>query len=197
MSSREELESRIREQRVAEANKKGLMGQGGKVASVLKTLGSPIVGQVEDVAYLDLEGRDEGPTGSPLKDIPVMDLDGSERPTGREWGEASDSIPFSTRAIGMQFDGLSRSMHLEIISKEDSSEISVYHRGSLVYRESQGELECYVPLPEWEGWVESLYKVAKRTHRESKEAEFKERMKSAEEAKRTWLQRIASRWGVT
>lgn len=197
MSSREELESRIREQRVGEANKKGLMGQAGKVASVLKMLGSPIVGQVEDVAYLDLDGRDDGPSGSPLKDIPVMDLDGSERPTGREWGEAAEAIPFLTRTIGMHFDGLSRSMHLEIISKEDSSEISVYHRGSLVYREVQGELECYVPLAEWEGWLESLYKVAKREQRESKEAEFKERIKSAEEAKETWVRRIASRWGIT
>ena len=49
MASKEEMESRIREQRTAEANKKGLVGQGGKIGTVLRALGSPIVGQTEDV----------------------------------------------------------------------------------------------------------------------------------------------------
>lgn len=197
MSSREEIESRIREQRVAEANKKGLAGQSGKISVVLRTLGSPIVGQVEDVAYLDLEGKSEEHSGSPLKDIPVMDLDGATRPEGDEWGEAAESVPFSVRPIGMHFDGLSRSMHMEIIYKEESSETSLYHRGSLAYRESQGEIVCYIPSEEWEGWISSLYKVAKKIQREAKEQEFKKKVDAAKEAKSLWLQRIASRWGIT
>lgn len=197
MSSKEEMESRIRDQRTAEANNKGLMGQGGKIGAVLRALGSPIVAQVQDVAYLDLEGRNDGLSGSPLKDIPIMDLDGSARPEGSEWGDAGEAVPFSTRGIGWHFDGLSRSMHLEIIYKDEPPEMSVYHRGHLVYREIQGELACYVPSKEWEGWIESLFKIAKRMQRESKEEEFKSRVREADKAKESWLSQIASRWGLT
>lgn len=197
MASREEMESRIREQRVAEANKKGLAGQAGKIATVLRALGSPIVGQVQDVAYLDLDGRDEDTLGSILQMIPTMDIDGSERPSGQEWGESSESVSFSTRSVGMHFDGLSRGMHLEIIYKDESSEMSVYHRGRLVYQESQGEITSYVPVEEWEGWVSDLHRVAKRIQREAKEAEFKDKVQEASAAKSLWLQRIASRWGIT
>lgn len=197
MSSKEEMESRIREQRTAEATNKGLMGQGGKIGAVLKSLGSPIVAQTQDVAYLDLGGRDDGPSGSPLKDIPIMDLDGSVRPEGSEWGEAGDALPFSARTIGWHFDGLSRSMHLEIVYKDEPPDMVVYHRGHMVYREVQGELLCYVPSKEWEGWIESLYKVAKRMQRESKEEEFKNKVQDATIAKESWLRQIASRWGIT
>jgi hypothetical protein len=197
MASKEEIESRIKEQRTAEANKKGLMGQGGKIGTVLRMLGSPIVGQSEDVAFLDLEGRDNDPTGSPMMDFPVADLEGVMRPEGVEWGDIADAVPVSTRTVGMHFDGLSRSMHLEIIYKDEPPELSVYHRGHLVYREVQGDLVCYVPLDEWEEWVSSLFKTAKRIQRESKELEFKERVQKADESKQSWLKHISSRWGIT
>lgn len=197
MSSKEEMESRIREQREAEANKKGLMGQNGKIATVLRMLGSPIVGQVQDAGFLDLEGRGDDPSGSPLIDIPTMEIDGSVRPEGSEWGEASDPVSFSTRSVGTHFDGLSRSMHMEIIYKDEQSELSLYHRGYLAYREVQGELDCYIPSDEWESWVSDLFKVAKRVQRESKEEEFEAKVKKAEAAKESWLRHIASRWGLT
>jgi hypothetical protein len=197
MASKEEIESRIKEQRTAEANKKGLMGQGGKIGLVLRMLGSPIVGQVEDAAFLDLEGRIEDPSGNPIMDIPVADLDGVNRPYGSEWGGIAESVPVSTRTIGMHFDGLSRSMHLEIIYKDEESELSVYHRGRLVYREVQGDLVCYVPADEWEDWVSSLFKTAKKMHRDSKEDEFKEKVKEARDSKESWLRHIAARWGIT
>ena len=197
MASKEEMESRIREQRTAEANKKGLVGQGGKIGTVLRALGSPIVGQTEDVAYLSLDGSVNEPSGSPLKDMPTMEIDGNERPSGDEWGEASDPLSFSTRTIGRHFDGLERGMHLEIIYKDDSSEMSVYYKGYLVYQDIQGELTCYVPINEWEEWVSSLFKVAKRIQRASKEQEFAEKVAEAEKSKKSWLREIASRWGIT
>jgi len=126
-----------------------------------------------------------------------MDMDGSTRPEGPEWGEASDPESFSTRSVGMHFDGLSRSMHLEIIYKDEQSELSLYHRGSLAYRETQGELECYMPSEEWEEWISSLFKVAKKMQRKSKEEEFEANVKRAEVAKDSWLRYIASRWGIT
>ena len=88
-------------------------------------------------------------------------------------------------------------MHLEIIYKDDSSEMSVYYKGYLVYQDIQGELTCYVPINEWEEWVSSLFKVAKRIQRASKEQEFAEKVAEAEKSKKSWLREIASRWGIT
>lgn len=197
MGSREEIESRIKEQRTAEANKKGLMGQGGKIGTVVRMLGSPVVGQAQDVAFLNLDGRGDEPVGSPIMDLPVMDIDGVGRPYGAEWGDIAESVPASTRTVGMHFDGLSRSMHLEIMYKDDEAELSVYYRGNLVYREVQGDLVTYVPVDEWEEWVGSLFKAAKRMSRESKEQEFRDKVRAADEAKKSWLRHIASRWGIT
>lgn len=75
--------------------------------------------------------------------------------------------------------------------------MSLYHRGYLAYREVQGDLQCYVPSDEWEGWISSLFKVAKKKQREQKEREFEERVQNAERAKRSWLRDIVSRWGFT
>jgi hypothetical protein len=196
MRMREDLESRIKEQRTAEANKKGLMGQSGKIGAVLRTLGSPIVAQTEMSSYLDTEGRSE--ELQERRTIPVFDAEGVERPTGPEWSEAEwDATPYSAREIGMHFDGLARGMHMEIIYKEDSSELKVNHRGYLVYCEVQGDLQCYIPSEEWEGWVESLYKSARKIQRERKEDEFKEKVRRADDAKKSWLKDMAARWGIS
>lgn len=193
MAQREELEARIREQRLAEANKKGLMGASGKIGTVLRAMGSPIVGQIQGslppMAWEEVDERN---------DIPTMDIEGAERPSGPEWSEHADHLEsFSTYKMGMHFDGLSRGMHLEIIYKDETSEIIVYHKGFLVYKESQGELECYVPSEEWEGWVAGLFKVAKKIQREEKELEFKRTMEEAKKNKASWLSEMASKWGIT
>jgi hypothetical protein len=173
------------------------MGQAGKIGIVLRALGSPIIGQTDGASFLDTEGRDDGPSGSVLRDIPMMDMEGVARPEGSEWGEAAEPISSSTRTVGYHFDGLSRSMHLEIIYKEEEAELSVYHRGFLVYQEAQGELSCYVPIKEWEDWISSLHKASKRIQRESKENEFKDRVQKATESKNSWIRYIQSRWGIT
>lgn len=131
-------------------------------------------------------------------EMPVMHMDGVERPVGKEWGDLESSVvDFGTYEIGRHFDGLGRGMHMEIFYKEDSSEMSVYHRGYLVYQESQGDLVSYIPNDEWEGWVSSLFKVAKKMQREEKEIEFQSKVKEAERSKQSWLRDIASRWGIT
>lgn len=193
MAQKEELEARIREQRLAEANKKGLMGASGKIGTVLKAMGSPIVGQIQElpplVEWEEVDQRNE---------LPTLDMEGIERPSGPEWSEYSGHLePFSTYKMGMHFDGLSRGMHLEIIYKDETSEISVYHKGFLVYRETQGELECYIPSEEWEEWMARLFKIAKKIQRENKESEFKLAMEEAKKNKASWLSDIASKWGIT
>jgi hypothetical protein len=192
MAQREELEARIKEQRLAEANKKGLTGPTGKIGVVLKVLGEPIVSQMEDASYLNLAGEEED------EGIPIMAVEGAKRPTGPEWSdEGRVATYYGIHEIGRHFDGLSRGMHMEIFYRDESSEMSLYHRGFLAYKESQGNLQCYVPSNEWEGWISSLFKVAKKKQREEKEKEFEERVKESEKTKLSWLHEMASRWGIT
>lgn len=198
MAQREELEAKIKERRLAEATKKGLMGASGKIGAVLKALGTSVVSQTNDVSYIDTQGVEQISSDNPLSQIPVMDMEGVERPKGSEWSdEIPDSVSFGMHYVGRHFDGLSRGMHLEILYKDESSEMSVYYKGYLVYREIQGDLVCYVPIPEWEDWISSLFKLAKKIQRDEKEEEFKAKVQEAERNKSSWLRSIASRWGIT
>lgn len=203
---REELEEKIKEERTIEANKKGLVGQGGKIGTVLRVFGQPIILQSEggsliDSSYIDLRGdkleEEIRNNIDLLKSIPVMDLDSIERPSTDEWTEINESTPYTTQTIGWHFDGLSRGMHLEIKYEESKSELIVLYKGYLVYKEMAGDLLCYVPVPEWEDWIERLSKSAKDIQRKIKEKEFAEQVKKVEEQKQSWWDSMKSRWGVS
>jgi len=204
VSKQEELEERIREQRTVEANKKGLVGHGGKIGVVLRVFGQPIVGQSEGGIYVDtnrLDEWDEEETEprNPLemmRKIPIMDTGSNERPTSDEWSEMNDPTPYGTRTVGMHFDGLGRGMHLEIKYDDATTEFIVTYKGYPVYREVKGELNAYVPHPEWEGWIDQLFKKAREIQRVMKEEEFEGQMKESEKSKENWLREIASRWGI-
>jgi hypothetical protein len=210
VSKAEEFEDKIREKRILEATKKGLMGQNGKIGIVLKILGQPIINQSEggyytDSNYIDLEGVDftrksihEIENSEELmRNIPIMGMDGSERPTSSEWAsEMPDAIHYGIDTIGMHFDGLSRGMHLEIKYDEVSSELVLYYKGYVAYKEIKGELLSYAPNEEWEKWIESLYKVSKEKQRKIKEKEFEESIKENEKEKSIWWEKIKNRWGL-
>lgn len=200
MSKREELEIRIKEQRVLEANKKGLIGSAGKIGTVLRMMGSEIVYQGEESVGADFLNHDEErlePRDSKelLSYLPTMDVDGVTRPEGKEWGEIGDANPTRTRKIGMHFDGLGRGMHMEIKYDDERSELTLTHKGYLVYKEVMGDIEAYVPNEEWEGWVDSLWSVAKNVQRKRKEEEFKKNTEEADQAKNSWLESLMRRWG--
>ena len=203
MSKQEEIEEKIREQRTIEANKKGLIGQNGKIGMVLRMLGHPIIAQYEggtyvDTNYLDLGRLDEEePRNNEdfMKKIPTMDLGENQRPESEEWAQIDDPIGYSTRTIGWHFDGLSRGMHMEVKYDEETTEFSLYYKGYLAYKEVKGELLAYVPNEEWEGWIERLSKAAKELQRKTREKDFAEQCETAERNKKNWWQNIISRWG--
>lgn len=207
MSRREELEEKIREQRTIEANKKGLIGQNGKIGTVLRMMGQPIISQSEggsyvDTNYIDLHPEEESyedPKNNDqlLKKIPIMNMGTNERPNSDEWAELPEGTSYDTQTLGWHFDGLSRGMHLEIKYDNVFSELSVYYKGYLVYKEISGEITCYVPNQEWEAWIEKLYKISRESQRKLKEKEFEEQIKNAEKNKQNWWSQIKSRWGVT
>ncbi len=209
MSSAEEFEEKIREKRILEATKKGLMGQNGKIGIVLKSFGEPIISQSEggyyvDSNYIDLDGVDE--YKKPLEDISdpvelmrniqIMGLEGTSRPDSKEWSEMPDAKFYGTDNIGLHFDGLRRGMHLEIKYEELSSELVVYHKGYIVYKEIKGELLSYAPNEQWEKWIESLYKSAKEKQRKIKEEEFQDGIKQNERLKNDWLNNMRNKWGI-
>ena len=209
MSKAEEIEEKIKEKRILEATKKGLMGQNGKIGVVLKILGQPIVKQSEggyyvDSNYLDLEGNDDLEKSiyeldnsiDLLKKIPVMGIEGNKRPDSNEWTEISDVRYYGIDTIGMHFDGLNRGMHMEIKYDYITSELFVSYKGYPVYKEIKGELLAYNPIEEWENWIESLYKVAKEKQRKLKEKEFEESIKINEKEKNIWWEKIKNRWGI-
>jgi hypothetical protein len=208
MSKAEEIEDKIREQRILEANKKGLMGQNGKIGVVLKIFGSPIIAQSQGGVYVDTNYLDDiysqkksleecSDSVDLMRHIPIMNIDQNERPTSQEWHQGmQDPINYSTDFIGMHFDGLSRGMHLEIKYEELSSELVVYHKGYVVYKEIKGELLGYAPNQEWENWIESLYKKAKEKLRILKEEEFEKSIKINKQQKENWWQNIIKKWGI-
>jgi hypothetical protein len=210
LSKTEEFEEKIREQRILEATKKGLMGQNGKIGIILKTLGQPIVSQSEggyhiDSNYIDLDGfsnhrkslEDISDSKELMRNIPIMDVENSIRPDSAEWdSEMPDARFYGTDTIGLHFDGLNRGMHLEIKYDENSSELVVYHKGYLVYKEIKGELLAYAPNEEWEKWIESLSKKAKEEQRKIKEEEFEHSIKENERQKMLWWEKIKDRWGI-
>lgn len=209
MSKSEEIEEKIREKRILEATKKGLMGQNGKIGVVLKILGEPIIKQSEggyyvDSNYIDTEGNESLDKSiyeidnsiDLLKKIPVMGAEGTERPNSYEWTEISQPTYYGLDTIGLYFEGLSRGMHLEIKYDELTSELIVLYKGYIVYKETKGELLAYNPIEEWEKWIESLYKVSKEKQRKIKEKEFEESIKQNEKEKKIWWEKIKNRWGI-
>lgn len=202
MSKQEEIEQRIREQRILEANKKGIVGQNGKIGVVLRMMGSAIMSHEEGGGYVEtnyLYGEDQDePTSiqDMMRGIPTMDVDGAVRPETEEWTQMNDPVPYGVQRIGWHFDGLSRGMHLEIKYDDYTTEFMVSHKGYTVYKEIKGEIVSYAPNDEWEGWINTLYKIAKEMRRREKEEEFDEQVRNTERQKANWWSDIKSRWGI-
>ncbi|RDJ35613.1 MAG: hypothetical protein DWQ19_12410 [Crenarchaeota archaeon] len=204
-----EKERKIKEQRTIEASRKNFMGLDGQFGTILKNLGTPIVSQLSSGGNLDTIGvtRTEMPSAFPEDnqdycDIPTMEvLTGGipiDDPDSPEWTNKENVLrqQVSTANIGWHFDGLNRGMHLEIKYLDSTSELSVYYKGYLVYKEEKGSLKTFVPDSEWEGWIQSLYQQAKKKENKHRKEEKEERIKIAQKNKESWLQRIRKNWGI-
>jgi len=218
MKSPEQYEKEIREQRLVEATKKGLTGRNGKIALVLKTLGQPIVhqsngGGFHDVNYLDAdmwgEPINEARNAEQLRDRIPMYLDGNpefvmipggkdedEDPSSPEWRENTSIQQVSQFIVGWVFDGLSRSMHLEIKYTEVDKILVCYYKGYEVYKEIQGELVVYAPINEWENWISKLSKVSKQQQIKLQAGHQIEESQEARRKKNSWWKNLRQRWGL-
>lgn len=199
----EQLEQQLKEQRTIEATKKKLMGPDGKIGTILKTMGQPIISQSEGGAfvetnYLDDPFADDDEIRTPgdyLRKLKTINIDNINRPTSAEWAEVPDPTSYGIYELGCIFDGLSRGMHIEIKYIEESSLLTCSYKGYVVFREFKGDLQAFVP-GEWEAHIDKLYVIAKKLMRTLKEDEFQENLKEVEKEKKSWIQSIRDRWGI-
>jgi hypothetical protein len=216
MTSPQEYERQIYEERLKEAEEKGFLGQDGKIAIVLRNLGQPIMqdsvgGTHVDRYYLDdpynlADEVFESRTNEELRDrIPMQRVEnpdgtdptpGGEDSEDEDWKENPEVVTYDPTAIGYHFDGLSRGMHLEIKYMEETAVFQVHYKGYEVYKEIKGHLICYVPVPEWEQWIDRLFKVAKPMEIQKRVEFAQEEAQEIEEEKTSWLEDLRKRWGL-
>lgn len=209
--SPEQLEKKIKEQRLIEATKRGYTGKGGRLHLILFTMGEPIVSMSEGGAAFDTHYLDdpyaEGWADNSLESarnakelherIQTMYMEyGPGLPMTNPFGENPEMVRLSQNTIGFHFDGLSRGMHLELKYDNLDNELTVHYKGYLVYKERKGELLAYAPFPEWEDCIDRLFKVAKKKSAWKKEEEFQKDVKEAEAEKTSWWEDLRRRWGI-
>jgi hypothetical protein len=174
-----EQEKRVREQRTIQATSKNLIGPSGKLGCVVRYMGEKMWdtgGGMSEVHHL---GDGYGDWWGEHSDIPTLDMEENVRTTG------------------YRFDGLSSGLHLEIEYKSAYHSLTVKWRGTLVYQETCGELEAYVPGEDWEGAIDDLYnKFAIRRAKRVRAAEAEAERREVTEEKRGFLRHLRDAWGV-
>jgi hypothetical protein len=75
-------------------------------------------------------------------------------------------------------------------------ELTVYEKGYLVYKESSGELLCYVSKESWEENINQLYDHSKYMEKAQRKKDSEEVNKEADRAKLSWLWKIRDKWGI-
>ncbi len=202
-----EKEKRLKEQRIIEATNKNLMGISGRLGTIVKYLGQPIISQEDGsmgdsfrysshtLDYHWLGNADEN-------EIPTMEITDAlgqpvQEPQSEEWGAKNATRQvWNVHHLGYHFDGLNRGIHLEIKYLEDESELAVHYEGNLVYKEVTGDLMLYVPSVEWESNIDKLYSSAKKLSDKDRKKEKQERIQSAKVAKEHWIDKLRKTWGI-
>lgn len=172
----ERKEQQIREQRTVDAMREGLMGFEGKLCRIARTFGQPIVKQgASNFEATELEDawllHDEN-------EIPTMD---------------EDEMSYQ---IGWHFDGLRRGLHMEILWRDEFRELKCYYKGRLVYRESGGELDGYVPHDEWHSIVNELFEQTKKKERLNRKVEHQVVAVEARRKQQEFLDAMRQKWGI-
>ncbi len=164
------FEADIIQKRTTEAETKMLSGSQGKLVTIAKFLGNPIVFQgAASLGYDDPFYQDE--------ELPVF----------------TDEL---IEIEGYFYDGLSSGLHLEVRFAIFHNETIVKYKGYLVYKEVAGELHAYAPHPDWEAIIDRIYKTAKQ-RRDNYEAEVKGMIEQMGKMKvEKFLDKLKRLWGM-
>lgn len=176
-------EHAIKLRRTNEAILRDYLGPSGKLGTILKYLGTPIIRQgsaLHSERYLDdpYEGSQEGV-------IPTFDESNSYVEDGRE-------RPYT----GYLFDGLSRGMHLEIKYMSQEKKLVVDYKGYNVYTEIAGDLYKFAPFKEWEDLITVLYKQAEKKKEIVVEQRKVEVVRTMKREQAGVLERLRMYWGL-
>lgn len=174
MKNKEDI---IREQRTIEAMKKGYMGTEGKFATIVRFMGESIIRQGSDLGS-DFSYLEGDPFWETEEDLPTLD---------------EDTISYP---IGYIFNGLSSGINLVISFMEEFREISVRFNDKIVYREVSGDLERFVPSPEWEDKIGNLFLMATKRERQIRVNERKLLTEEATKKSQEFLQKMKEKWGL-
>ena len=168
-----DYEDRIQNLRIEEASKKDYLGPTSKFITIAKVLGTEII---QD------NFPDEG--------ISFWEEDSYDENKVNEFSE-----DHTTSLVGYQYDGLRLGLPVEIIFKENYSNIKVFWQNRCVYEETDGSLEKFIPLNEWERVIDDLYYKA-----QVKLKAVKEKMERTANTKKgpddAEIMRIREKWGI-
>ena len=180
-------EKLIKEQRVAEAIDRNLMGLDGKFGIILKQLGKPIL----------FQGSSNYET-TPWRD--VYDLDIPEEIgkifNGLEFGYHIEisylkegKIPVKNPIMG--FPGMYVTTY-----EEASKVLKVSWKGYLVYLEAEGDLCFFTPSSEWEDVIQNIYESANKLRGQHRMDKMFEEQRENKKEKLNFLERLREKWGI-
>jgi len=191
-----EKEKLIQEQRTIEATKKNLMGNSGKLVTIARYLGQPMVFTEMDLfnnSYYNYEeDEDKIPTVLENEDL-LHDYNENDE----MWNDSRKKINLiRTNVIGYFFTGLSKGVNMEIKYLGDDNEIYLEYKGNVVYQEKNGELIIYNPTDGWETFIDKFY-IQASTIRQKRNKELKEeKSQELEQKKQSFLGNLLKKWGI-
>lgn len=170
-----EKEQLIKEHRLIEATKKNYTSMEGKFGLILKFLGEPILSQSSS-AY----------SSTPW--IDVYEVPGDE---GMPVADEDEMIV----EIGKIFSALKYGVNLEIKYLKEDKKLEVLYNNRVVYREMDHDLDCFVPLKEWEDAIDRIYVLVEKKM-ETRAEKNKRRMEEDKVEKMGFLNRLREKWGI-
>lgn len=168
-------ENTIRQRRTIRAHKENLLGTDGKIGIILKYLGEPI----RDHIRSDLDIKEWG-----------FWEDQEEKEGLPTLNEEEDS-----RVVGWTYDGQKKRLPIYMRYWESDGKMVVDYKGYRVFCEIEGELDCYVPLKEWEDIVENLYVQANKIRKDYNKETEKEMKEMSKIEFYKCMKLLRSKWG--
>jgi hypothetical protein len=168
-------EAALKERRTTLAIKNNYMGNTGKLGTIARCLGKPIIRQgcsLYNDNYLEdpYEIHEE-------KQLPEMDDE-------------------STTLEGYVFDSLSSGIPIEIIYFRQYNKLVVSYKGYKVYEEIAGDVCCFAPFAEWENWIDKFYDRAKKVFKNQVELHKEEDQAKIEKTHTDLLTKLRLLWGI-
>lgn len=193
-----EHELKIKELRTIEAMERGYCSATGKIATIARYSGSPIIGEVSGdyitTNFIDDYWYDIDQTETNA--LPTKDVDNGT-PYSGVLGEYKNLVP-STESIiiGWHVDYLNRGINMQITFYHEDTRILVIYNGIKVYEEIAGDLKRFVPSKDWENIIESKQDQVKLNYQD----EIKEKKEIKKQKTEASLGRIfkdlRDKWGI-